>query len=106
MSGGGGSSSEKAGGLKEGARRRCMGLETKYCESWTCAAGGGAREGEGMSAVEDDDGRETSEAEAAELRREERLWGRSVVGEFLRRGAPGQPHSAWSVRMEADSGEE
>ncbi len=48
--GGGGSSSSKAGGLKDGLRRMWIGLETPELGSCTCAAGGRVRFGAAMLA--------------------------------------------------------
>ncbi len=58
MSGGGGSSSSKGGGLKEGLRRRCIGLLWPEFGSCTCAAAGLAKvagDGRVMVSTLDDD---------------------------------------------------
>lgn len=89
MSGGGGSSSSKAGGLKEGLRNICMGLLTPELGSWTWAAWGLVRFGEGMAPLLllrlDEDA-------IRPLRRLLSVGSRNE-GEFRRLGAPGHPHS-------------
>ena len=96
INGGGGSSSSNAGGLKDGARSKCIGLLTEELGSWTCAAGGRVRGSVDESRLDDE--------ALVPLRRELRAGSRDD-GEFLRLGAPGQPHSKCSVSRLADSGD-
>jgi len=107
--GGGGSSSPKAGGLKDGLRRMWMGRTGPELGSWMCAACGRVRRAAAVAAAE---------AEArwawvggllllllvvARFEVEALLLGR---GEFLRRRAPGQPHSGRSGSRRVESGRE
>jgi len=94
--GGGGSSSSNAGGLNDGARSKCIGLLTEELGSCTCAAGGRVRDSVDKSRPDDE--------AFFPLRRELRVGSRDD-GEFLRLGAPGQPHSKCSVSRLTDSGE-
>ena len=96
MSGGGGSSSSKAGGLNEGARSRWMGRS-----SWLggalpvkCAACGRARLGAVIVG-----GTVVSLTPFNALR-----VGTYEVGELRRRSALGQPHSYSVLPLLADSG--
>jgi len=94
--GGGGSSSSNAGGLKDGARSKCIGLLTVKLGPWRCAGGGRVRDSLEDSRLEDE--------VPIPLRRELRVESKDD-GEFLRLGAPGQPHSKCSVGRLADSGD-